>query len=164
MRMPKPVPGEYVLREADGMTLELTEVEARYEISKWRSRGVVTGSLEAGRVSFANDFGPQGVITRNTGQHHDRLPYVHHSRTVEEIAVLMAKEIRYKRNGWNADLADAAVHTSKTPTKRDQARHEAWMHGALIALSVALYGDAVHVPEATAFVDDAPWKDDDARG
>ncbi len=86
--------------------------------------------------------------------------YVHHDDTPDQLAVKMAQEIRYKINGWKADLIEGAHFPSKLPTKRDTARHEAWLHGALIMLSIALHGDAVHVPEAKTFVEQAPWKED----
>ena len=74
-----------------------------------------------------------------------------------DLAVRMAREIQYKINGWNVDLKEAEMFPSKTPTRRDRDRHEAWLSGALTMLSVELYGDAVHMPEARAYVESAPW-------
>ncbi|MEW9530658.1 hypothetical protein [Microbispora sp. NPDC049125] len=79
--------------------------------------------------------------------------FVQHDLSPDQVAVRITRAIRYKQNGWAADLSEAATFPSKAPTKRDQVRHEAWMHGALLMLSIALHGDDVHLPEAKAFME-----------
>lgn len=87
------------------------------------------------------------------------MSYVQHNLSPDQIAVKIARAIQYEINGLNLDIRDGEQFPSKALSVRDRQSREAGINRATLMLSIALYGDDVHLPEAEAFVKSAPWKE-----
>lgn len=86
------------------------------------------------------------------------MKHVHHNKDLDEIAVLLAREIYALDVSMANREREGQLIKSKAPRERDRIENNARVNGLLMGLSTVLYGTWAHVHDAMDFVATKPWE------